>query len=523
MAGHKTPRRPPAQLDLQDDDEYVDAPEGGEDGDDAAEEEAPPPAKAGKNGKAKKKTAVETVDPDDVPFLTAKFGLEPEDVKKKKMTRKQQAYLERYKGVQRSKSIDAMFAGIAADKRKKFGHQAVFMGKDTQKLVIGIPVPALAFEFLIGQNCFPLGLIFQLVAETGLGKSALLAEFGRWFDLAGGGMELFENETKFNDKWYRSIMGDELFERKTPLNRCKSVEDWQRMLTFTTQAWKSRMIGTAEEPGPGRTFPVLFGIDSIMGKLSEASTEKIMGAAAKNGMRGKTGEGHASRGYPEEALVITRYLKSYPSEIDHWPFSLVLINHLKMGRDDNGNDVRNKAGGKQVDFQESFEIELSKVGGPKKMIRCSAFEGYPIALTCFKNSFSPGQRRIHTRLLWSWTKDEETGAPKQETIWDWDWSTIWLLNNILHGEKADPMLRASLKEDGFHLDCPQASDVENLAWSKDLGMSRDDAASWAEVGAMIRRNRKLMKRLRVALRIDHRPILEGDYLEQLSDAAADLV
>lgn len=440
--------------------------------------------------------------------------------RKQKLTKKQKTSLAKYKGEQRGKSIDNLFAAIAGDKRRKFGNRAVYIGDQAESLVICIPVPALAFEFLIAQDGFPLGLIFQLVAETGIGKSALLAEFGRWFDMAGGGMELFENETKFNELWYRSIMGRRLF-RRTPVNRCKSVEDWQRMLTFTTARWKAAMVGTAEAPGPGRTFPILFGIDSIMGKPSENSAEKILGKMTKGGERGITGDGHASRGYPEEALVITKYLRTYPGEMDNWPFALVLVNHLKMAKDDMGNDTRGKAGGKQVDFQESFELELSRLGGPKKKIQCSDFEGYPVALTCWKNSFGPGQRRIHTRLLWSYVEDEETGGFQQETIWDWDWSTIWLLNNILKGDKADPSLRRSLRATGFHLECPETGEIENSAWSKTLGMAKSDAEPWADLGRRIRRNREVTRLLRNALRINQRALLAGDYLSQLDTLASE--
>lgn len=439
----------------------------------------------------------------------------------RKLNKKQEAGLAKWKGKQRGKQIDAVFLSHADRTRAKFGNKSVYVGDQSDSLVICIPTPSLAFEFLIAQDGFPLGLIYQLVSETGIGKSALLAEFGRWFNLAGGGLEVFENETKFNEKWYRSILGQHIFEH-TPINRCKSVEDWQRMLTFSTAGWKATMTGTKEEPGPGRTFPVLLGIDSIMGKPSENTAEKIMGKVGKNGTRGTTGAGHAGRGFPEEALIITKYLRTYPAEMDNWPFSLVMVNHLKMSKDDMGNDARGKAGGKQVDFQESFELELSRVGGPKKKIQCQEYEGYPVALTCWKNSFGPGQRRIQTRILWYYEVDPDTGDFEQKTVWDWDWSTVWLLNNILQGDKADPLLRKSLQDAEIHINCPTNSDIENTAWSKTLGMKKGDALSWTEVGAMFRKNRKLMRRIKNALFINRRAVLAGEYLDQLDALLEDL-
>jgi len=523
------PKKKPA-LDLTDDgddDEEDDDSVTDEDEEEAVDHEEPvktPPrhkkskgaTKAPANGKAKKpKQKVVSLD-------------------NRKLTNKDKVKLAVWKGASRAKALDAFFRGRAESAKKKFGHNSVFVGSEADALIVGIPMfggpgygedaakhaGCLPMEFVLAQDVFPLGLVLQLVAKTGVGKSAMLAEFGRWFHLAGGGMSLKENETKFNPKWYHSIMGSEFFER-TPLYRCKSVEDWQKKLTFALQDMQRYMDGSKEEPGPGRTFPVLFGVDSIMGKMSEDTQEKILGKKTAKGGRGTTGAGAADRGFPVEALKITRYMRTIPQEMDNWPFALVLVNHLRIAKNDDGIEERRKAGGEQVNFQESFEVELTKHGGPKKKIECTEWEGYPIKISCEKNSFGPTGRSVLTRLIW-WEEETEDGDWEQVTRWDWDWSTIWLLNNILRGEKASPRLRAALKEVDFHLDCPSVSDVENKAWSKNLGMKAKDAAPWSEVGAMIRQDAGLMETLRKALRINRRPLLEGNYLEQLDALAEDM-
>lgn len=499
---------------------------GGEEEDDADADVAPA-ASAKKNGKKSKLL-------DGPSSLTTKIPKREiitfED--NRKLTKAAQAKLDIWKGKSRAKALDAFFAGTAERAKKKLGHGSVFIGDESNALVICIPMfgghepdahlhpGCLPMEFVIAQDGFPLGLVWQIVAKFGIGKSGLLAEFGRWFCMAGGGFQLCEAETKFNPFWYQSIMGREYFKR-SPLHRCDSTEDWQKHLTFGVHDMKRFMIGDKENPGPGRTFPVLYGVDSIMGKLSEKSQEKILGKLGKDGKRGETGEGHADRGFPLEALIITRYMRTIPAELDNWPFGLVLINHLRIKQDDMGNEERNKAGGEQVNFQESFEIELKKMGGHKKMIECSEWQGYPIGISCEKNSFGPGQRRIVTRLAWC-DVEREDGSWEQKSFWDWDWSTVHLLNNILRGEHASPKLRANLKAIGFHLECPSASDVENSAWSKNLGMRANDAMPWREVGAMIRRDPKLMNQLRKALRINRRPVLNGDYVRQLDALSENL-
>ncbi len=76
-----------------------------------------------------------------------------------------------------------------------------------------------------------------------------------------------------------------------------------------------------------------------MGKASYETQEKVHD------------DGFAGRNYPIEALSISTYMKTIPQMIDGWPFALVLNNHLKMGKDKDGRDVRNTAGGKAVNFQ----------------------------------------------------------------------------------------------------------------------------------------------------------------------------
>lgn len=437
---------------------------------------------------------------------------------RKLKTAKAKELAKEWESPRRSGMIDALFAAAVAAQNDSAGTPSVFLGRDTESLVIGIPCPSLAIEYIIAQDCFPLSVVWQVVGAQGLGKSALIAEFGRWFDEAGGGLVLCENETKFNDQWYRSLMGS-AYDTRAQIHRCDSLEDWQEHLTGSINAMKRVMIGTAENPGPGRTVPLLFAVDSIMGKQSRDTEAKILGVKLESGLRNEAGEGSAKRGHPLEALLITRYMRTIPAALDNWPFSLVLVNHLKMAADEAGNPIRAIAGGKGVGFQESFEIELKKVGGHAKQIQSSAFQGYPLELICEKNSFGPTRRKVQTRLLWRYEKNPETGQKKQVSWWDWDWSTVWLLNQHRNGEKADPMIRAALRDEiGFHIECPKVGDVENAAWSKNLGMTASDALPWSEVGAAIRKNPQLMRDIRTALSITSRPYLSGDYAQQKAKA-----
>jgi len=426
----------------------------------------------------------------------------------RKLTRKAQDSLKGWRsgGTARGHKMDDYMKSVADQARLGSGHTGVFLGSESKQLVVSFPVPAFAFEFVIANQGFPMGLVWHLVSTHGTGKSGLLAEIARWHDLAGGGFELKENETKFNPPWYESIMGQEAFERMV-LTRCNSVEDWQKAMTDGVKIQKKMMDGTKDKPGPGRTFPILFGVDSIMGKMSDDSQESIRK------------EGSASRGFPVEALKITRYMKTMPQWLDGWPFSVVLVNHLKLDKNpDTGQDVRNMAGGKQTLFQESFELELRRVG--PKVIESSEWDGFQVEISCAKNSFGPTHRSIVTRVLWWEELDEETGEFKQKTIWDWDWAMVRLLWSIMEGNKEKNIrLRKYLKEDGFDMGFKNpGGHVDCQAWSKAAGVSEKDPLSYSEMGAKLRNDPKLMALLRRALRIRSLPQLEGDYLASMAAA-----
>jgi len=420
---------------------------------------------------------------------------------KRKLTKKQKGQLEEWRGNTKGKKLDSYFAGQVEQARKQFGHRAVMAATEAANLVIVIPCPSLAFEYLIAQDGFPLGLVLHLAGPPGSLKSSLLLEFIRWFRMAGGGGILMENETKYSPDLPKSILGYEDAEVGLILNRCVSVEDWQDKLTYWIDTQKKGLIGTKEEPGPGRTVPILFGVDSIMGKASYETQEKV----AK--------EGHAERSFPVEAMKMTTYMKSVPQWIDEWPFALVLNNHLKIGKDDTGREVKRTAGGVGVNFQESWELEPSVV---KSKIGSADWDGVQIRIRCRKNSMGPTHRQIETRMLWWEEENKETGEWEQITVWDWDWATIKMLSTL----KSRPAAR--LKDAGFHLQTPKVSDVENTAWSSNLGMKAKDAKPWQEVGRMIREDDQLMETLRTCLSIKRRPLLDGDYLDQLESLRKDL-
>jgi hypothetical protein len=322
----------------------------------------------------------------------------------------------------------------------------------------------------------------------------------RWFIEAGGFGNYIEVETKLSTDLLPSIIGYENSNRVL-IDFCDSVENWQQHVLFWIEAHKKKLSGTDKEPGPGRTIPILMVVDSIMGKLSYESQERV------------SAQGYGGRAHPVEALSITQWMKTVPHMISNWPFTIVLNNHLKLGRDENGITERRTGGGKGTGFQESFELEMAV---RKSHIQCAAWEGRVLSLRCQENSFGPDGRRIDTRLLWNYEPDPEVpGRVRQVSMFDWHWATVDMLTK-LQGRDAAAL------EDVFHIKALTSSDVENTCWSSTMKVPAKSPLSWNDMGQAISKSPVVMESIRNALGIKRRALLAGSYLTQLAGLTSKL-
>jgi hypothetical protein len=424
------------------------------------------------------------------------------DLRKGKLTKKNLEQLKDWRNNNRGKMVDAYWSAQVDMGRKEFGHRSVIVAGENNNLVIGIPIPALAFEYVISQDVLPLGLVTQMVGPPNSLKSSLAFEFMRWIRQAGGGSNLFEMETKYDEDWNRAITGFAHHEKNVIVDKCNSVEEWQQRLQKRIEWHKAKMEGTKEDPGPGRVFPVGLFVDTIMGKVSYETQEKVHK------------EGFAGRNFPLEALSITTFMKTVPQLLDEWPFFLCLMNHLKFGKDEMGRETRRTAGGVGVNFQESWELETSV---RKSKIESKDWEGRIIQIKCEKNSFGPTGRKVDTRLLWGDEFNEETGKWERWATWDWHWATIKMLTTF------EGRIAAALKREDIHVKAEATGDATATAWSATLGMKAKDAVPWDELGIMIAQNEEMKNRIRTALSIKRRPLLEGDYLKLIEGLRENLV
>lgn len=387
---------------------------------------------------------------------------------------KRAAALVPYQPAHRRLTANKMMAKICHDMQVEYGDPDI--GPGGTALVMGVPVPSFSAEYLFQNNFFPLERVIQLVGKEGTCKSGLGAEIMRWFISIGGGLGyVLENESKFSQDWFPSILG---WENKNAfgLIPCDSVDDWQERYLFLLQRTKDEMQGDKTKPGPGLIYPMFAMVDSVMGK-SMAESQRTIDA-----------NGHAGRSHPIEALSITAFMRHVPQKLRGWPFSLLLINHLKLSQKPGSYvEKRNLAGGTGKEFQETLELEMRKTG----KLKARTYEGLNLELRCEKNAMGVTSRRIPLRVLW-WAEPDEPGNKRsrhrQKTVWDWHGSTIDLLKKMEGAE-------ASRRKEVIDLRDIKVGKSKRI-WSKALKISKSDAVLPYDAGRLLMETPGVLQDLR---------------------------
>lgn len=381
-----------------------------------------------------------------------------------------------------------------ATMREEYGDEHIAVAGEAGCIVIGLPLPCLAVEYLFQNTVFPLGRMMQIVGTEGTCKSALCFEVGRWFREGAGAAYLFENESKYSPDYANSIIGwpTSAMDNSLAYIPCFSMDDWQEKL--------QKVVNRIQSVETGALLPVLLILDSIMGKLSVESQSNI------------ERQGHAGRAFPIEALSINNFLKKFPQDIEGWPISFVAVNHLKPQKAEQGMHMeRHKAGGRSISFQETFELEMKRDANPHiRLVDPDNFEtsGLKVVLQLRKNSLGETDRRIKASVKWTHRPVGPNGKFLQVTKWDWPEATINLLNSFEAGHRAN-----------------RIKEVVNIQgggqkwWCSDLGVSKGDAVSAHDLGVLLERDDARKAELRKLFGIKERRVfVPGEpYASQVAD------
>ena len=401
-----------------------------------------------------------------------------------------------------SKVSSSLLDQTLKQSRVEYGDFGIAAAGEAGSLVMGIKMPFI-MQYILQSTVFPLSRMMQLVGMAKSNKSALAFEIAGWFARSAGVAYLFENESKYSEDFAESILGyeDETGRRVFGHLPSKTQEDWQAKLTGTMFKLKMRMdkgfiekrkkrdgkVETIKHPPVGRCFPVLLLVDSISGTISEEKFNKI------------EKRGFASRDYATEAMSNQDFLKKTSPDLVGYPLSLLVVNHLKKNKAENGQHIeRKKPGGTHIGFQESYELEMTKVrslkfvddrpGAPSLEIR-----GNQIKIKCQKSALGEEEREAEVDLTWCYNRSPVDGLVRQYSRWQWEAATVNLLAN-LEGTRRTRVFDV--------VDVRSAT--EDRWWSKKLGVSQKAPVSRAELGALIDKDPEIVRQLGELFAIKHR-------------------
>jgi len=408
-----------------------------------------------------------------------------------------------WSGVDRAQNVDGLFSAMRDQANKELGRNDICIGTELDKLFVGLQLPALSLRYFFQSSVFPLSLIIQITGEEGTAKTALALEIIRWHMVHGGGGVFEENENKYSPELTKGIMEwCERWLRRFKLIRTRSLEQWQDSLTTTLDIAKSQQTNP---DGPGRTIPICWVVDSIMGTSPESTLDKI-----------RT-EGHASLGFPLAARLIAEYMRSMPDQIQDFPFTIVGTNHLKppiaTGPMQPGGMKDSIPGGKAVKFMETFEIKMKH--DSQKTISTNERGGLRLRIINTKNSMGPGHKQIQASLLW-WKEDLPDGGWRQQTAWDWHSATIQLWNAFEVGATTDTKgMKTTWKKMMDICDFRIVSKTTKMVYSNALGITKSEPVPYYLAAQMLEQRPELIKALHCVLGVTERKAFQPgvDYME----------
>ena len=406
------------------------------------------------------------------------------------MAKKKAQRCDVWRGEDIDDALDGVFRTLGSQAALDLNRTDISVGSDDEKLLIGLPLPALSLRYLFQSTVFPLSRITQITGSEGSCKSALGYEIMKWHLQNGGGGVLLENESKDSPELRKSILEWNLrWLNRVEMMPTRPLEQWMAGLsTFLRLA-----ASLQDDPtGPGRAIPIAFMIDSITATLPESVLEKLR----------KTG--HASLGYPVGPRLIDDYMRSMPDWLQNYPFSIIGTNHLKVGQDQLGRTTYNVPGGASVKFMETFEIQMMRTHSPD--IDLLEYGGIRVRLKTEKNSLGPSRKQIVAELLW-WQEDID-GSLRQMTRWDWYTSSVELLlafneTRTDFGIKSRKTVFKRLM-DICHIVVTNKSRRE--AKCRDLGF--DEPVSFREIGIALEQRPDILEAMYPLLGITSRALFE---------------
>lgn len=306
------------------------------------------------------------------------------------------------------------FSEAIQSAQQRFSDRSVYMLREHESRVSGIPLPNLVLMWLMDSNVWLLSRMSMTHGKEQSGKSAFLYWLMRLFVEHGGMGVIVSAENKDSASLMESIIGP--YTDWVRFESALTLQEWQEHVTEAVRHY-------VDSFGNEGTFPLLIGVDSLGGGQDENVKEDI----------DKQGFANA-RGYPVDAASITKYLKARVGDLVGRPIGLHFVNHIKPrldGYEDRGPSVTRASsrpmGAVHMRYQTSMDIWFNRGQDADNK------RGFDVHMRTEKSSIGDAHRAIKVRLKWYPDPDHPGG---QCTTWDWDKALVDLLMGFKNSKKS---------------------------------------------------------------------------------------
>jgi len=336
----------------------------------------------------------------------------PKKATKKVVRRKAAAIEPTPKGLDFSEIFDKALEKIAAKNKKNVSD----FDAGLRSALVGVPLGNLALEICFNESVLGLGRVICLDGMPGTCKSSLMWELCRIVDKAGGASCVIDTEQKATENLGQGIVGYDNW-HKIKFVSPETLEEAFQILTGTAKLLK-------DSPA-GNTMPLLIGMDSLGGIVTESEADKIDSV------------GTSARGFAENALLTARYINYITKKISGCPILVVGVRHERLVDSGYGKVAEAKGAG-EVGFAAFSTYHLAKIKDEDQAAR----SGRKI-LVHSKKSTDPGTK-VPVTMWWN-EEITENLESLRHIWWDWDTATFELLTT--HDNKYLPKRKIAAVKD----------------------------------------------------------------------------
>lgn len=384
------------------------------------------------------------------------------------------------------RGLDPMLAAAMTSMGKlcvdKEGNKTFLTAEESKSRLFGIPLPCLALAYAFDCDALVPGRMLVTVGPPGSLKSTLTLEFLRLIAEYGGLSNYACNELKPPIGTLHAICrNDPAVSGRVFMTQTDSVEGWQNSFHSWINTANSVALGTQSKanPGQGWTVPWGWAIDSLTGTGADKSHNNF------------EKDGQTKMDFSVVANHLNRFCQVVGRHVYDKPIFLFGVNHMKEKADAHtGLMLRHVPGGRAMNFLESSEIELKKIGE----FRHIDHSGVRLKLKMFKNCYGESGHSIIVNCLWRKVKMPD-GSIQQDIWWDWPAATV----EMLLGFETQAGMKGKFKQ--LQEICHLRQVRAGFVCSNTLGIPKEKPISYSAAGRLIEESRQLYTDLRAALGI----------------------